>query len=131
MDVIASFGGIESFATLYPHLRLILAQKSHFETMYPVLSHAAITKAKQASRRTIEALCYDPYVRRAYFIPSPPRLTLAVYDMGVCARHVLADRNHISVINMYERDRVLSDVLFYRPEEGVTYSHSELISQAS
>ena len=119
MNVINSFGGIRSFATCYPHLRLILAQKAHFETMYLVLSHLPITKPKQASRRAVEALCYDPHVRRAYFISSPPRLTLAVYDLGLCARSVLGNGNYIAVSDMHKRDRILSDVLFFRPEEGV------------
>ena len=119
MDAINSFGGIRSFATRYPHLRLILAQKAHFETMYLILSHIPITKPKQASRRAVETLCYDSHVRRAYFISSPPRLTLAVYDLGLCARSVLGSGNYITVADMHKRDKILSDVLSFQPEEGV------------
>jgi hypothetical protein len=132
MSVVASFGGIENFAVCYPHLRLILAQKAHFETMHLVLSRVPITKPKQASRRALEALCYDPYVRRAYFISSPPRLTLAVYDMGVCARSLLGDDKHISVSDMHAREGTLSAVLYFQLEEGVNdlketyFQHTEV-----
>jgi hypothetical protein len=119
MNVVASFGGIENFDAHHPHLRLILAQNSHFETMHLVLSHIPITKATQTSRRMIEALCYDPYVRRAYCISSPPRLTLVVYDMGVLARRLFNNSTAISVADMYLRDGILSDVLFFPLEEGI------------
>jgi hypothetical protein len=76
-------------------------------------------KPKQASRRAIEALCYDPYIRQAYYIPSAPFLTLAIYDMGACARNVLGSTTCMTVANIHERDRILSGVLAFRCEEGI------------
>lgn len=132
MNVIDSFGGIEDFASRYPHLRLILAQKSHFETMYLILSPLPATRPKQASRRAVEELCYDPNVRRSYFVSSPSQLTLALYDMGVCTRNVLGNTSQISVADMYQRDKILSDVLRFQSQDGVKdlsetyYQHTKL-----
>jgi hypothetical protein len=119
MNVIASFGGFDKFAASYPHLRLILAQNSHFETMHLILSPISITTAKQASRQVTRALCYDTAVSRAYFISSPPRLTLALYDIGVCARRILSHKSPITVTDGNERDNILLEVLSFQPEEGI------------
>ncbi|KAF1964852.1 hypothetical protein BU23DRAFT_604551 [Bimuria novae-zelandiae CBS 107.79] len=131
MDVMATFGGIERFATHHPHLRLLLAQKSYFETMCLVLSPIPLTKPKQASRRVVETLCYDPDVRRAYFISFPPRLTLIVYDIGVCAQNIFFN-DWTAIAKGYGRDKILADVLSFQPEDGVRsfretyYVHTEV-----
>jgi hypothetical protein len=131
MDVMATFGGIERFATHHPHLRLLLAQKSYFETVCLVLSPIPLTKPKQASRQVVETLCYDPDVRRAYFISFPPRLTLTVYDIGVCAQNIFLN-GPMAIAKGYGRDKILSDVLSFRPEDGVRnfretyYKHTEV-----
>ncbi|KAF2729876.1 hypothetical protein EJ04DRAFT_58091 [Polyplosphaeria fusca] len=119
MNVMSSFGGMENLFTYYPHLQLPLTHVAHFETLWVILSHIPLTRPKQASRRALELLCASPDVKRRFYNPCPTILTLAVWDMGACASKLLCDpMESISNADLHMRDRIIRDILAYRPEEG-------------
>lgn len=132
LKLLEASGGMENFATHFPHLKLMLAETLHFETMHVLLLPIPPEGSKVASRRAVETLSYDPSVRKAFFILCPLRLMLAVYDMGLCAQNIFRARGTPSVADIYKREWILSDVLHFRPEEATQnvketyYSHREL-----
>lgn len=118
LKVLASAGGMENFASHYPHMKLMLAETLHFETMQVLLVPVPINRSKHASRRGVETLCYNPGVRKAFFVTCPLRLMEAVYDLGVCAQSIFRGHGTLSTADAYTREQILSDVLRFQPEEG-------------
>lgn len=119
LQLLASSGGMEYFASCYPHLRLQLASISHFETMHVVLSPASIEEPKRTSRNSLKSICFDSKVRESFFSASPLPLMRAVYDMAVCGRNIFQGQERPSAADVYTREWILSDILRFRPEESV------------
>ncbi|KAF2267582.1 hypothetical protein CC78DRAFT_541535 [Lojkania enalia] len=117
-NIMASFGGMETLAMHYPHLRLSLAHVVHLETFWILLSPVPVTRAKQASRKALDLLCNAPEVKHKFFTPCPMPLTLAIWDIGDLASKLLGFNHPITHADLYQRDQILLDVLSYRPEEG-------------
>ncbi|KAF2826500.1 hypothetical protein CC86DRAFT_406762 [Ophiobolus disseminans] len=118
LKILASSAGLEHFASYYPHLRLQLATTSQFETMHVILSPMSIEGPRQASRNGLKTICFDPGVRKSFFVASPLPLMRAVYDMAVCARNIFQGHGVPSAADIYTREWILSDILRYRPDEG-------------
>lgn len=119
LKILASSAGMEHFASFYPHLKLQLARTSQFETMHVLLSPMSIEVPRQASRNGLKSICFDPKVRESLFLAIPLPLMRAVYDTAVCARNIFQGNEHPSAADVYTREWILSDILRFRPEEGV------------
>lgn len=132
LKLLDSSGGTENFALHYPHLKLILAETVHFETMLVLLLPVSLEVSRTTTRKGIKTLCYNPEVRKAFSITCPLRLMLAVYDIGECAQNIFRAHGSPSMADVYQREWILSDVLQFRPEEGVQntketyYPHRDL-----
>ncbi|KAH7073583.1 hypothetical protein BKA63DRAFT_36278 [Paraphoma chrysanthemicola] len=118
LKLLASSGGMEHFASYYPHLRLQLARYSLCETMHFILSPRSIEEPRYASRNGLKTICFDPKVRESFFVASPLRLMRAAYDTEVCARTIAQSQDRPSAADVYTREWILADVLRFQPEEG-------------
>jgi hypothetical protein len=118
LKLLASSGGMEKFASYYPHLKLPLSATLHFETMLVVLSPVSIDAPKLASRHGLKSLCFDPKIRENFFVTCPLRLIRAIHDTAVCTQNILKAHDRPSAADSYTREWILSDVLRFRPEEG-------------
>ncbi|CAO2648291.1 Nn.00g075580.m01.CDS01 [Neocucurbitaria sp. VM-36] len=134
LKVLASSGGMENFASHYPHMKSLLAQTLYFETMQALLVPIPTEQSNIASRKGIQTLCYDLKVRKVFFATCPLRLMEAVYDMGSCAQNIFRAHGMLSTADVYKREWILSAVLDFSPEEGTRdvqenyYSDRELTS---
>ncbi|KAH7125566.1 hypothetical protein B0J11DRAFT_308980 [Dendryphion nanum] len=118
LHVMSSFGGIENLLIYYPHLELPMTHAAHFETFWPVLSHIAITKPKQASRKAVEMLCRGSLAKRKFFTPSPPPLRVLVWDIGSCASRMLLNREQASQSDVHKREQILHAILAFQPRDS-------------
>jgi hypothetical protein len=118
INLINSSGGIEQFISYYPHLKLQLLGTSQMQTMLVILDPTSFEQLELVSRRGLKALCSDPKIKESYFIPSPLSLFFATYDTAGCARNIFEAHGRVSPADAYTRERILSDVLGFRPEEG-------------
>ncbi|CAI6333989.1 unnamed protein product [Periconia digitata] len=114
LHIISSYGGIENLCFYYPHLQVLVYHLAHFETMWAALSHIPMTKVKHTTRAALEGLCHSPLVKRKTSNLCPTVLTLAMWDMGVCAQNLLSNDGP-GLAEMYRRDKVLREVLEYQP----------------
>lgn len=119
LNILASSANMEYFASMYPHLKLQLAKISQFETMHVVLSPMSIEGPRQASRNGLESICFDHKVRQSLFQPTPLPLMRAIYDMAMCARNIFQGPECPSPADIYTRERILSDIIRFKPEDGV------------
>lgn len=118
-NVVSSFGGLENLIIHYPHLQLKILQEAYFETLWLIVSPMAINRAKiNISRRALEMLCLSPTLQNVFFVPCPARLTLSIWDIGGIAAKILNSRTTISPADALNRERLLLDVLAFRPEGG-------------
>lgn len=118
LHVMSSFGGIDNLLVYYPHLELPMTHSAHFETFWPVLSHIAITKPKQASRKAVEALCRGSLEKQKFFTPSPPPLRVLVWDIGSCASRILLNHDQVSPSDVSKREQILHAILAFMPRDG-------------
>ncbi|PVH98040.1 hypothetical protein DM02DRAFT_673662 [Periconia macrospinosa] len=118
MHIISSLGGVENLAFHYPHLQVMLFQMAHFETLWVALSHEPITMTKHTTRTALESLCYSPLAKSKCFNPCPTPLTLAMWDLGVCAQKALTSDQPVGLNEMYKRDRILLQVLAFQPKDA-------------
>jgi hypothetical protein len=114
----SSFGGIENLFTYYPHLQLTLTHMAYFETLWIILSQIPVTRAKVASRRSVEMLCHASRVKRSFYSPCPSPLLLSVWDIGACASRMLGSLTPITPVDSHKREKILLDLLAFRPEDG-------------
>lgn len=133
MHIMSSLGGIESLTFSYPHLHAPLLYCSLFETVrlqdqFPitglilkqisiVTSHSSLTKSKQASRNALEVLIHFQSTEDKDFGGCSSSLLLAIWDVAACGRKLLETGHSISLTEMQERERVLSDVLSFKSGE--------------
>jgi hypothetical protein len=121
MKLIISAGGIENFASRYPHMKVLLAVFLHFENMHVALSPIPTEGVKLSSRSGAKAICFDPIVKKVFFTICPLSLMNPIYDMAVCAQNIHRAHGMLSEADMYTREWILSDVLRFRPEEGTQH----------
>ncbi|KAF1829054.1 hypothetical protein BDW02DRAFT_185015 [Decorospora gaudefroyi] len=119
LELLSSSGGPESLALHHPHLKPLLAQTLQIQTTSQLLLPLTSEGSWHVSRKGLATLCKDPEVRRAYFMPCPPRLMLAIYDLGVCAKTIFDAQGIPTMADVYSREWILSDVLHFQAEEGL------------
>jgi hypothetical protein len=118
IKLINSSGGMEQFASSYPHLKLQLLGTAQMQIMLVVLNSTSFDNLELVSRRSLTHLCSDPGIKGLYFIPSPLRLFFATYDTAGCARNIFQAYGRVSAADAFTRERILSDVLSFNPEES-------------
>jgi hypothetical protein len=78
----------------------------------------SLADPKLVSRNHIRGFCFDPQIRRRYFIPCPLRLFQALHDTTECAQIIYRAQDRPSAADVYTREWILSDVLRFQPDEG-------------
>jgi hypothetical protein len=73
---------------------------------------------KLVSRNHIGSFCFDPEVRRRFFVPCPLRLFQTLHDTIDCAQNIYRAQDWPSAADVYTREWILSDVLRFRADEG-------------
>jgi hypothetical protein len=118
IKLINSSGGIERFGSCFPHLTLHLIATSQMHTMLIVLDPTSLERIELVSRRGLKALLFEPGFRKSYFIPTPIRLLLAIYDTAECVRNIFQSYGRVSTADAFTRELILSDILGFQPEES-------------
>jgi hypothetical protein len=118
IKLINSSGGMEQLVSSYPHLKLQLLATAQMQIMLVTLTSTSFDSLELVSRRSLTALYSDPTIRESYFIPSPLRLFFATYDTAGCARSIFHAYGRVSAADALTRERILSDVLSFHPEES-------------
>jgi hypothetical protein len=114
-------GGLKRFASYYPHLKALLAAITQMQIMLITINAAPLEFVDLISRHDLKSICFDPKIRRGYFLSIPLRLLIANYDMAVCARSIFSNYDHRpSIPDVYTREWILSDVLRFTPEDGMS-----------
>jgi hypothetical protein len=89
------------------------------ETMFSILSPSLIAEPKLVSRHSLKDLCFAPEVRDNFFATCPLPLLRTVYDMTTCARNISRAGDCPSAADLYTREWILADVLYFQPSEGI------------
>lgn len=90
------------------------------QVMLVTINAAPLEFVDLISRNDLKNICFDPKIRKGYFLSIPLRLLNANYDMAVCAKNLFANYDHRpSVADVYSREWVLADVLRFSPEDGM------------
>jgi hypothetical protein len=119
LKLIALHGGIDRFASYYPHLKLVLAGITQTQVVLTLLSPTSFECLDLVKRHDLKPLCFEPKIREEYLAPCPLRLLNSIYDMASCTRNMLMGYGAPSAADAYTREWILSDVLHFQPEEGV------------
>lgn len=131
IKLINSSGGIERFGSCFPHLKLQLIGTSQMQAMLIIVDPTSFERIELVPRRGLKALLYEPGFRKSYFIPTPIRLLLAIYDTAGCVRNIFQSYGRVSAADAFTRELILSDILDFQPEESTEETRKTYYSDSS